>query len=251
MNLQDRAYAIGIFIVLGICCIGAYVAVSGFMNANPQGLTLGLGNSTPTSAVQSPTAAAPTETEVAVTDTAVPVFTSAPPTNTPKGFKPTLTPLSRGTPSPAYLSDIPTITPSASGTAPALGFVPSPTPAVAGNCGSPFCPIVGRPDETLGPSGQKCPRDYLWGLIMDRNGKGLAGWKIHFRDPAGNEEDRTTKGPPDPAGKYDIPAPSGGVWFLQARDPSGKPLSPMFRVIAGQAYNGGATCPTRIDFVEQ
>ncbi len=251
MNLQDRAYAIGIFVVLGICCIGAYVAVSGFMNANPQGLTLGLGNQTPVSTVQSATIAAPTETETSATVTAAPLSTSAPPTNTPKGFSPTLTPLSRGTPSPAFLSDIPTVTLAAPGTAPAAGATRSPTAAAAGNCGSPFCPIMGKPDETLGPTGQKCPRDYLWGIVQDRNGKGLAGYKIHFRDPSGNEEDRTTKGPPDPPGKYDQPTGGGGKWFLQLRDPNGKPLSPMFPIESRQSYNGGAICPTRVDFVEQ
>lgn len=48
MTMQDRAYAVAIFIILGICCIGAYVAVSGFLNANPDGFSLALNDASAT-----------------------------------------------------------------------------------------------------------------------------------------------------------------------------------------------------------
>ncbi len=247
MNLQDRAYAVGIFIVLGICCIGAYVAVSGFMNVNPKGLNLGLSGPTSTETVVVATAVV-TSTTVSATVAPLPTLVAIQPTNTPKGAKPTATSLSHGTPSPAFLSDIPTITPATDTgtTTPA----PSPT-ASGGGCGSPFCPIGGSPDQNIAPTGQACPRNYLWGLVLDQSGKGIAGWKIHFRDPAGNEGDTTTKAPPDPAGRYDIPTSSSGTWFIQLRDSGGNPQSATIRVDARQTSTDNKVCPTRIDFVPQ
>ena len=46
MSMQDRAYAAAIFVIIGICCIGAYVAISGFANANPGGLLLAFNGAT-------------------------------------------------------------------------------------------------------------------------------------------------------------------------------------------------------------
>jgi hypothetical protein len=248
MNLQDRAYAVGIFVVLGICCIGAYVAVSGFMNVNPRGLNLGLSGPTPTAAT---VVATQVDTATVVVATVPPVATdtSAAPTNTPKGFKPSPTLLSRGTPSPAFLADIPTITP-VTDTGTATTAAPSATAVTAG-CGSPFCPVGGRPDPNIAPTGQACPLNYLWGLVLDQNGKGIPGWIIHFRDPAGNEGDTTTKAPPDPAGRYDIPTSSGGTWFIQLRDSGGNPQSALIRVDARKNNQNSAVCSTRTDFVSQ
>src|SRR5437867_10481496 len=84
MSIQDRAYAAAIFIVIGICCIGAYVAISGFFNANPNGITLSLSQPTGTATVE-PNIEIPTETPAPPTFTPLPTL---PPTDTPKGFNP-------------------------------------------------------------------------------------------------------------------------------------------------------------------
>ena len=247
MNLQDRAYAVGIFVVIGICCIGAYVAVSGFMNVNPHGFSLGLNGAAASPTVLVATAVV-TETVAPATVPPLPTLVSALPTNTTSSLVPSPTLASRGTPSPAFLADIPTITPAA-GTGTSAPQA-SPTSASAG-CDSPFCPIGGRPDETIAPTGQACPRNYLWGMVLDQNGKGIVGWRIHYRDPVGNEGDAITKSPPDPAGRYDIPTASGGTWLIQLRDAGGNPESAFIRVDARQASTNKANCPTRTDFVPQ
>ncbi len=244
MNLQDRVYAAIIFVILGICCIGAYVAVSGFMNANPNGLSFGLGGATPEPTVQSASAAAPTLAATAVAAAGATSPAGAKSTSTPKGAKPTLTPLSRGTPSPSFLSDIPSVTP------PATAGAPSPTPVLVG-CGYPFCPKTGPADPSVGPMGQACPSNFLWGIVYDKNGQGLAGMTIRYRDPQGEGKDISTKSPPDPPGKYDIPTTGGGGWTIQLVGGEGSALSPAFRVQARQVYSGAKMCPMRVDFVQQ
>ncbi len=243
MNLQDRVYAAIILVIMGFCCIGAYVAVSGFMNANPNGLSFGLGASTPEPSVQSATVVVATEAATASASAAASSRAVARATSTPKGTKATLTPVSRGTPSPSFLSDIPSVTP------PPTGNAPSPTPLLTG-CGAPFCPKTGPADPSVGPSGQACPSNFLWGIVYDKNGQGLAGMTIRYRDPQGEGKDISTKGPPDPPGKYDIPTTGGGGWTIQLVDGGGNALSPVFRVQARQVYNGGKMCPMRIDFVQ-
>lgn len=243
MNLQDRAYAAGIFIVLGICCIGSYVAVSGFLNANPSGISLSLARASETPTL--PLAPEiPTETPAPVTDTPIAAtLAPLPPTATPRGFKPSPTLRSRGTPSPGFLSQLPTATPT-SATRPA----PPPTAPPAG-CGYPFCPRLGAPDASLAPTGQACPDNYLWGVVYDQKGKGIPAMKIHYTNPEG-EDDAITKSPPDPPGRYDINA-GGGRWTLQLRGTGNSALSPVYPLEARQRYTGGAICPTRVDFIEQ
>ncbi len=251
MNLQDRAFAVGIFVIMGICCIGAYVAVSGFMNASPSGLGLGLGlgDTTPSPVVQPSLAVAAGTIEVA-TPTPFPSVTAAPPTNTPKGFKPSPTPVSRGTPSPSFLSDIPTAvpvtpgTPSTSATQPATAVAP-----VSSTCGYKYCPkINGAPDDRA-PTGKPCPPSYLWGFVLNSDGKGAPGVQVRFTTPEG-ESDRTfTKAPPDPAGRWDVTAGSG-MYTIQILDQNNKQLSPAVQIRAGVTDPSGATCPTRLDFVQ-
>ncbi len=241
MSLQDRAYAVGIFIVLGICCLGAYVAVSGFMNANPGGLTLSFAADTPSPSPAS-TVKSTTEAPAAVTVPPLPTVALVPPTNTPKGRKPSPTSPSHGTPSPGFLTDLVTLTPPA----PAA----TATSVSSSDCGSRFCPRLGGADPSLGPTGQACPGNYIWGIVYGRNGEGLANRTIRYHDPQGESKDIQTKAPPDPAGRYDIPTPGGGTWTVQLVE-GGQPLSPAYRVQARQRYNGGSICPTRVDFVEQ
>lgn len=241
MNFQDRAYAVGIFIVLGICCLGAYVAISGFTNANPNGLSLNLNSATLTPTTQS----AEIVTETIGLATVPPLITLTPgqPTNTPKGFIPTATSPTRGTPSPAFLSDLSTATPTT------FARVASPT-TTAARCSSPFCPRIGPPDANLAPTGRACPTDYLWGIVYDKNGVGIPNMEIRYQQINGVSDHVFTKGPPDTrVGGYDIVA-SSGQWVLQLFA-SSKAQSAQFTVQVRAPSGNSTTCPTRVDFIEQ
>lgn len=236
MNLQDRAYAAAIFIVMGICCIGAYVAVSGFMNANPQGIHIGLtsGSETPT---QESAVEIPTETGAPPTLTALP---TEPPSVTPKGYVPPATSTIKRPPT----LDLPTV--------PAIQVATvTPTRGSQANCGYPFCGKIGLANAKLAPTGRDCPTDYLWGVVYDKSGAGIPNWQIRYVHIGIGDDHTTTKGPPDSRiGGYDIVA-SNGTWNLTLYDSAGNVKSAPFQVKAGQAYTGGPTCPSRVDFVEQ
>ncbi len=244
MDLQDRAFAVGVFVILGVCCIGAYVAVSGFFNANPSGLSLGQNVSTPSPAA---TLLIPTGTVEIPTLTQVPTATivAAPPTKTPKGFKPSPTPVDRGTPSPAFLADIPTVTPSVVSTQ----VVATAPPPVSG-CGFAYCPRPKGPPTTDAPTGNVCPLNYLWGFVLDSGGRGVANVRVHYTNPNGDAGETLTKAPPDPAGRWDVVA-GGGTWTIQLLDQNHNPISPPVPVEAHIPYTTGNSCPTRLDFVKQ
>lgn len=232
MTMQDRAYAAAIFIILGICCIGAYVAVSGFFNANPEGFSLALNSATetPTAGV---TIEIPTETA------APPTFTPLPPTETPIGYQPTAIPEATRGPTLDFIPTIATpeftATPEASATPP--------------GCGAEFCPRPG-PADSGAPGGNPCPSHLIWGFVLDKNGQGIPGVKIHFSDASGNAGDKDTKGPPDRPGIYDIPVGSG-VWTVQVFGKREQVRSPPFQVAVGQSWGGTGNCPTRVDFFQQ
>lgn len=232
MSMQDRAYAAAIFIILGLCCIGAYVAVSGFMNANPDGLSIGLNGATAT-ATAGVTIEIPTET------TGPPTKTPLPATKTPVGFQATLVPEATRGPT---LDFIPTIA-TAEFTA-----TPEATATPVG-CGATYCPRLGAPDGR-GPQGQPCSTEYIWGFVFTKSGDGEPNMRIHFREVGGGEGDSRTKGDPDPRGRFDFPTNSGS-WNVQVWDRNGDPLSPPFQVQAGVAWGGSGNCPTRVDFVQQ
>ncbi len=240
MNLQDRAFAAGMFVIMGICCLGAYVAVSGFLNASPTGLDLALSAATVASAAQ--TSIVLPETVAPSAQPLSPVLLSGTPTNTPKGYKPTATLLSRGTPSPAFLADIPTITPATPGSTPTLA-----TSTPASGCGYAYCPVRGGPPDSRAPTGQSCPLGYLWGFVIDSNGRGQAGMQIQYSNPDGEGDKTYTNGPPDPAGRWDVPA-GGGTWTFQLIGPGDRPWSPAVSIQAHVADPSGKTCPTRLDF---
>lgn len=237
MSIQDRAYAAAILIVLGICCIGAYVAVSGFINANPQGITLGLGGGTQTPTSES-AVAIPSGTVAPPSSSPLP---TEPPTRTPKGFVPSSTATTKRPPT----LDLPT-----SSSIQVITSTPLASVQAVG-CGYPFCGKIGKPEAAMAPTGRDCPSDYLWGAVYDKNGKGIPGWTIRFQQVGGGSDKVSTKGPPDSRlGGYDIVA-AGGTWILQLYDPSGNSKSPPFQIKARQSYTGGTNCPTRVDFVEQ
>jgi hypothetical protein len=236
MNAQDRAYAAAIFIVLGICCIGAYVAVSGFLNASPEGIHLGQNGSAQSSSTES-AVEIPTETIAPPSPTAP---AAEQPTSTPRGYVPPPTPTIRRPPT----LDLPTVPafPVATATASA------PTQS---NCGYPFCGKIGAADPKMAPTGRDCPADYLWGVVYDKSGAGISNWQIRYQQVGGVKDHTSTKGPPDKRiGGYDIVA-ANGTWILQLYDPNGNVKSAPFQVKAGQSYTGGSICPSRVDFVEQ
>ncbi len=264
MSVQERAYAAAIFIIIGICCIGAYVAISGFLNSNSDGLDFfgqALTPATPRLGI-----VIPTETPAPPSATPLPTI---PPTETPVGFIPSVTPATTPvqdagqapTPTldllPTALNatpgtEMPTPTPSASPTLELDQPTAPPAPTAVSACGLPFCPRpLGPPDAALAPTGRPCPDNYLWGLVLDESGEGIPGLKVRFRDPGGGGDDAVTKGAPDPPGRYDVPTGAGGTWTLQLLDPSGNALSPVVRMQAHQAYTGGGSCPTRVDFRKQ
>jgi hypothetical protein len=232
MSMQDRFYAVAIFVIIGICCIGAYVAVSGFLNANPGGFSVSLNQATsaPTAGV---TVEIPTETA------APPTKSPLPPTITPIGFKPSGTPeVTR----PPTLDFIPTLeTPTET---PTTEFTATPT-----GCGSAVCPRLGPPDAR-GPKGAPCSQEYIWGFVQDARGEGIPNMRIHFREVNGAEGDVRSKGEPDPRGYFDFPA-AAGTWTVSLWSKDGDPVSAAIQVQAGQAWGGSGNCPSRVDFVEQ
>ncbi len=233
MSMQDRAYAAAIFIIIGICCIGAYVAVTGFMNANPEGISLALLNPTQT-ATPGVTIEIPTGIPAAPTNSPIP------PTPTPEGFRPTDTP---AVTRPPTLDFIPTVaTPEASPTLEA-------TPTLVPSCTATYCPRLGPPDPR-GPKGATCSQEYIWGFVTDASGAGIPNVRIHFREINGAEGDARSKGDPDPLGRFDFPAASG-TWSVTVWSREGDPMSPAIQVQAGQPWGGSGNCPTRVDFIAQ
>jgi len=241
--VQDKSYAIAIVVVLGICCLGMYVAISGYLNSNP-----------PAPVVVTPGVPA---TEVVIT---VPTDTPAP--TTPVAALP-------GAPTPAPipspLGAFQTITAATTvvvatqpPTAPKPAPTASPTPALpsgAPQCGSfPFCVKGGPPDYDLGPGGDPCPRNYIWGRVVDVNGKALPNVRIRYRlDESGESGDSAfSKGPPDvhPGVYYIVTGQPGGKWVVWLVDSSGNQASPQISITT-QAYSGAGNCPTRMDFVQK
>ncbi len=238
MSVQDRIYAAAILVVLGICCIGAYVAVSGFMNANPQGLSLNLFGSNVT---PSPTAGSavqvPTGQVVAATVASLPTAGSG--GSAGSTAVPSATSLSHGTPTPPFLSDLLTPTTTA-----------SITPVGVAGCGFQFCPVLKGPPDANAPTGVPCPTNYIWGFVWDSGKRGIPNTTVQFISPSGDIAKTQTKGLPDPAGRFDIPA-GGQTWKIWLVDSSRNPLSPTVSIDAGGPYTGGGSCPTRLDFVQQ
>ncbi len=241
--MEERSYAIAIAVILAICCLGMYVAVTGYLNTQ----------SPASSEVQSQVAftpvviAIPTVTiEPAKAGTAPPPAPTSGPAPTPLGAFQTI----------VAATTVPTVrsNPTAAAKASPLSPTAAPPPAIGEqSCsGYAFCASGGPPDAELAPTGVNCPRNYVWGRVTDASGKGLAGFRIRFKGPLGDLDTVESKGPPDPPGIYNIAAsPPGGKWTVWILDPGGGQASPQFTVTAPQAYTGSGNCPTRIDFKGQ
>lgn len=236
MTMQDRVYAVAIFLIIGLMCIGVYVAVSGFLNANPEGIRLPSDNveDTPVAGI---IVAIPTETPAPPTNTPRP---TRPPTRTPVGFVASPVPVVTR---PPTLDFIPTV-PTAEQLTPTATFTATPT-----GCGAEFCPRLG-PADARGPGGNPCPSDYVWGFVYGRNGEGMSGIKVHFRDNSGNAGQTDSKGNEGEQGKYDIPL-GGGTWIVEVMGRKEAILSPAFAVVVGQPWSGSGSCPTHVDFYQQ
>lgn len=232
--MQDKAYVIAILVVLVICCLGVYVAVSGYLNSNPEAFPTLVAGFQGTPVVVSMATYTPLPTQPIIAAPATPTLPAVP---SPIGALRTITAaITIVVPTPTRALASPTFTPAA-------GF-----PA----CGNfPFCPRPGPPDLTLAPVGQACPRNYIWGRVVDVSGRGLRERKIRFKNPLGETDTVTTKGAPDPEGVYNIPSvASDSTWEIWLLDPGGGEASPRVKVTA-KAYPGIGDCPTRVDFVQQ
>lgn len=239
--MQDRTYAVAIAAILAICCLGVYVAVSGFLNSKPPSLaSSSTGPGTPATLV------------IVVVNTITPapakasatfplVLTSAP-VPSPLGAFQTIT---AATTVMVTRTVTPTVTPK-----PPAPPTAVPPPAVQSCVGFAFCPRGGFPDASLAPAGE-CPRNYIWGIVLDLNGKGIPGRQIRWKGPLDASKTETSKGLPDPPGTYNIfTSNPGDSWTLWLLDASGGQASPQI-TITTQAYSGSGNCPNRVDFVQQ
>ncbi|MBI3914298.1 MAG: hypothetical protein HY327_08970 [Chloroflexi bacterium] len=235
--MQDRTTAVFILITLAVCCLGLYVAVSGFLINTPPSTT-SLGPLSP------------------VAQSTVIVLASA--TDTPRSIS--ARPTAVAIPSP--LGAFQTITAAVTAARPTATITPRVTvapptslPAIVGaaSCANfAFCPQGGAPDSRLAPTGAACPRNYIWGTVLDANGRGITDARLRFKGPLGDLETVASKGPPDPPGIYNILAPPpGGIWIIWMIDAANNRLSPDITVHAPQGFAGGGSCPTRVDFVQR
>lgn len=235
--MQDKTYVIAIIVVLLICCLGMYVAVSGYLNTHPGAFPdlVATFQGTPVVVTISTYTPAPTQALVVL-----PATSTIPAVPSPLGALRTIT--------AAATIVIPTPAPTRAAVASATFTPASGFPSCAGFA---FCPRPGPPDFTLGPGGNECPRNYIWGRVTDASGRGLRDRKIRFKSPEGATDSVTTKAPPDPEGAYNIPAiATGSTWEVWLLDLGGGEASPRVKITA-QAYQGVGNCPTRVDFVQQ
>jgi hypothetical protein len=235
--MQDKTYVIAIIVVLLICCLGMYVAVSGYLNSHPGAFPELVASFQGTPVVISISTYTPLPTQAVSVLPPTPTVAAVP---SPLGALRTIT--------AAATIIIPTPVPTRVAVASAT-FTPASGFPACGNFA--FCPRPGPPDFNLGPGGNECPRNYIWGRVTDLNGRGLRDRKIRFRNPAGEIDTVTTKAPPDPEGAYNIPAvATGSTWEIWLLDSGGGEASPRVKLTA-QAYQGVGNCPTRVDFVQQ
>lgn len=237
--MQDKSYAIAIVVILLICCLGMYVAVSGYLNSNPAGLTSSI---TPILQTTPVAITIPTDTPLPIKPVTIqPRVPTAPPIPSPLGAFQTITAATT-----AIAPTLPQILPATK--APPASTAAS-APAAQSCAGFAYCWKNGAPDIVLGPTGNECPRNYIWGLVTDVNGKGMPNIRIRYRAPNGEIGETTTKDKPDVPGKYDVPAERGTfvVWVSSG----GAPASPQVSVLVQPHGAGSSVCLMRVDFFQQ
>ncbi len=233
---QDLSAAVIILTILGVCCLGLYVALSGYaIHAPPSNLTRTPGSVAPAATVV--IVLANTETPRAT----LAIAPTAPPLPSPLGAFQTIT--------AAITSARPTVTHTPRVTIPPAAPPSQPQTAGTTSCaGFAFCPQGGPPDTRLAPTGAACPRNYIWGQVVDTSGRGLASTQISYKGPSGEAGRMETKGPPDVPGTFNIPTGQpGNTYTLWVTDAGGNRHSPEIAVKT-EAYAGSGNCPTRIDF---
>ena len=234
--MQDKTYIVAIIVVLGICCLGMYVAVSGYLNSNPGAfpdIVAGI-QGTPVVVTISTYTPAPTQSV-----SALPGTPTIAPVPSPLGALQTIT--------AAVTIVVPTPAPTRAAASPTATGAPG-FPSCAGFA---FCAQPGPPDFALGIGGESCKNNYIWGRVTDASGRGLREWKIRYQNPFGETNTVTTKALPDPEGVYNIPSvATGTTWYIWLLDAAGKEVSPRVKFIP-QPYTGVGNCPTRLDFVQQ
>lgn len=259
MQFQERFLPVAILSVLGICCIGTYVAVSGFMMASPKGLDLSfLGAARTAAAFNAGTVTFPAETATRLAR--APTLIAAGPgtetaTITPVGFKPSATPSpSRTSTEQRQPTALPNVTFAVTRQATQGGgqtAVPTQPNSVNTACGFEFCPQPGPPDASLAPTHQACPSGYLWGQAYNETGVGVGGslgWKVIATREGGTAEVFPLKTSPDPEGIWNVATGGGGSWTLQLLDGNNRPLSSKYSIAAGNVNGPAGTCGTRVDF---
>ncbi|MDE3090511.1 MAG: hypothetical protein KGJ80_14110, partial [Chloroflexota bacterium] len=229
--MQDRYYIIAIVVILAICCLGGYVAVSGYLNSNPSSISL-----------LTPASAATLHVLVVPTDPPAPTKPAAMVVGTPS-VAAVPSPLGAFQTIAASTTQVPVTV--------AIATPPStsaPTASAQSCAGYAFCPKSGPGDASIAPTAVDCPRNYVWGRIVDVSGNGLPGMRIRFKGPLGDLDTvvAKAKSPSDQPGRFDILAPSG-TFTLWVLDSSGAQASPQIQITMQQPYSGSGNCPTRVD----
>ncbi len=136
---------------------------------------------------------------------------------------------------------------------PSPTFEPTDTPA------PPTVPILQVETETVTPlltaayeyvaatprnTNGDCAGNLILGRVVDRNGKPVAGLRMHLTDEYGVENTvKLTKSEPVDLGRYDFPLSGPGRhYFLRIEDGSGQPISEVVDIAHGIGSTSKASC---------
>lgn len=247
--MENRAYAFAFFGVLGIICLGAYVAVSALTDTNGDPLIrFGETNGAPTAvalATRPPLSRTPTPTitpfipiipmiifPTATPVSAVPATPTAtlPPFPTPR-LLPTRTPTAGDTPTTAP-NVPPTNTPA------------PPPPSPAGATNTPVPPPPPPPSNfpyrvENGPSVNRsrgCGGGiyYIYGFVRDAQGQPLSRVRVRYTTGTIFPPDAVTE-----AKGFELTVGTADAdWFISIVDGNGTALSPTVKVHTAGLYNG-------------
>ncbi len=234
--MESRAYAFAFLAVLGIVCLGAYIAVSALVDSS--GAPIISLNETPVpreltstrSATRTPTRpSTPTSTPVVILTVILPTNTpfvlptatwTLPPFPTPRLIftptpRPTATPTPTEVPSPTPVPPTPTPLPTNTSLPP-----PAPTSTAAPSG------FLYRQDGPIAPDPNKdCSGQYIFGTVRDANNAPLPGVRIRLKDSYKQDVRVRTKSGID-AGVYDHQIGiTPQLWTVLIVDAGDTPLS--------------------------
>lgn len=224
--MESKGYALAFVMVMGIICLGMYVAVSA-LRANSQPL-IRIARPTERTLSAVPDTLATPSPPPATPSPPPPTETPQPPIALPPQASPTATPASANqSPLPSPTATVPVATPT---TYVSYAFVPN-------------GPVKG--DFTQGCTGGA----YIFGFVRDANGNLLEGVRIQASDAWGNHLPAITKGGAD-LGKYDVPISHvANSWNVTVTDAQGSPLSPVVSVYhSGNYIPGQEPCWHRLNW---